>query len=123
MSDASQEARGWRLYVQDMIGFSEKVLSYTGGLDQAAFVADERTYDATLRNLELVGEAATHVPEAVRDAHPEIEWREIIATRNRVAHGYLGMDDDVIWDIIRTDIPNLLPALRGLLSSAEEAHG
>ena len=122
MSDASQEARGWRLYVQDMIGFSEKVLSYTGGLDQAAFIADERTYDATLRNLELVGEAATHVPEAVRDAHPEIEWREIIATRNRVAHGYLGMDDDVIWDIIQTDIPNLLPALRGLLSSAEEAH-
>ena len=123
MSDANQEARGWRLYVQDMIGFSEKVLSYTGGLDQAVFVADERTYDATLRNLELVGEAATHVPEAVRDAHPEIEWREIIATRNRVAHGYLGMDDDVIWDIIQTDIPNLLPALRGLLSSAEEAHG
>ena len=123
MSDANQEARGWRLYVQDMIGFSEKVLSYTSGLDQATFVADERTYDATLRNLELVGEAATHVPEAVRDAHPEVEWREIIATRNLVAHGYLGMDDDVIWDIIQTDIPHLLPALRGLLSSAEEAHG
>ena len=104
MSDASQEARGWRLYVQDMIGFSEKVLSFTCGLDQAAFIADERTYDATLRNLELVGEAATHVPEAVRDAHSEIEWREIIATRNSVAHGYLGMDDDVIRDIIQTDI-------------------
>ena len=123
MSDANQEARGWQLYVQDMIGFSEKVLSYTSGLDQAAFVADDRTYDATLRNLELVGEAATHIPGVVRDAHPEIAWRQIIAMRNRVAHGYLGMDEDVIWDIIQTDIPNLLPALRGLLSSAEEAHG
>ena len=122
MSDSNQEARGWRLYAQDMIGFSEKMLSYTGGLDQAAF-ADECTYDATLRNLDLVGEAATHVPEAVRNAHPEIAWRQIIATRNRVAHGHLGMDEDVIWDIIQTDIPNLLPALRDLLSSAEEAHG
>jgi len=123
MSDVDHEARDWRLYVQDMIEFGEKVLSYTNGLDQATFIADGRTYDATLRNLELVGEAATHIPRAVRDAHPEIEWRAIIATRNRVAHGYMGMDEDVIWDIIRTDIPNLLPALRGLLNSACEAHG
>ena len=106
-----------------MIVFSEKVLSYTNGLDQATFIADGRTYDATLRNLELVGEAATHVPRAVRDAHPEIEWRAIIATRNRVAHGYMGMDEDVIWDIIQTDIPNLLPALRDLPNSACEVHG
>ena len=62
MSDANQEARGWRLYVQDMIGFSEKVLSYTSGLDQAAFVADDRTYDATLRNLELVGGGGNPYP-------------------------------------------------------------
>ena len=123
MSDANHEARGWRFYVQDMIEFSERVLSYTNGLDQATFIADGRTYDATLRNLELVGEAATHIPRAVRDAHPEIEWREIIATRNRVAHGYMGMDEDVIWDIIQTDVPNLLPALRDLLNSASEAHG
>ena len=123
MSDPNHEARDWRLYVQDMIEFGEKVLSYTNGLDQATFIADGRTYDATLRNLELVGEAATHIPRAVRDAHPEIEWREIIATRNRVAHGYMGMDEDVIWDNIRTDIPNLLPAPRGLLNSASEAHG
>jgi uncharacterized protein with HEPN domain len=123
MSDANQEARGWHLYVRDMIGFSEKVLFYTSGLDQSAFVADDRTYDATLRNLELVGEAATHIPEAVRDTHPEIAWRQIIAMRNRVAHGYLGIDEDVIWDVIQNDIPNLLPALRNLLSFAEEAHG
>ena len=123
MSDANHEARGWRFYVQDMIEFSEKVLSYTKGLDQATFIADDLTYDATLRNLELVGEAVTHIPRAVRDAHPEIEWREIIATRNRVAHGYMGMDEDVIWDIIQTDIPNLLPALKGFLNSAGEVHG
>ena len=123
MSDANQEARGWQLYVKDMIGFSERRVFYTSGRDQAAFVADDRTYDATLRNLELIGEAATHIPGAVRDTHPEIVWRLIIATRNRVAHGHLGIDEDLTWDVIRTDIPNLLPALRALLNAAEEVHG
>ena len=118
MSDADGGPRNWRLYIRDMIEFGEKVLSYTEGMDQAAFLADTRTYDATLRNIELIGEAATHIPNEVRDAHPEIEWRRIIGTRNRVAHGYLGMDDDVIWDVVRTDIPNLLPELRGMLSTA-----
>ena len=54
----------------------------------------------------------------VRLAHPEIEWRSIIGARNRLAHAYLGMDDDVIWDIIRTDVPDLLPKLRSLLETA-----
>ncbi len=54
--------REWRLYLDDLIDFSEKVLAYTNGLDQAAFVASEMTYDATLRNLELIGEAATRIP-------------------------------------------------------------
>lgn len=117
MSDAIHEARGWRFYIQDMIEFSEKVLSYTDGMDQDAFIVDRRTYDATLRNLELIGEAATHIPDAVRQAHPNIQWRSIIGTRNHLAHGYLGIDDDTIWDIIQTDIPNLLPALRNLLDN------
>ena len=120
MFEADHEGRGWLFYIQDMIDFSEKVLSYTDGMDQEAFIADERTYDATLRNLEPIGEAATHIPSEVRKAHPQVQWRNMIGTRNRVAHGYLGIDDDVVWDIIRADIPNLLPALRDLLDSTSE---
>ncbi len=120
MSDANQESRSWQLYIQDMIEFSGKVLSYTEGLDQKRFIAGTLVYDATLRNLELIGEAATLVPGEVREAHPEIQWRRIIATRNRLAHSYLGMDDDVIWDIIQTDVPNLLPALRNVLNTINE---
>ena len=77
MSDASQ--REWRFYLDDMIDFAGKVLAYTDGLDQAGLVASGLTYDATLRNLELIGEAATHIPDEVRAAHPEIPWRMIIA--------------------------------------------
>lgn len=106
--------REWRFYIDDMIGFAEKVLSYTDGLSPSDFVASGLNYDATLRNLELIGEAATHVPDEVRAAHPEIPWRMIIATRNRLIHGYLGIDDDTVWSIVRDDLPTLLPLLNSL---------
>ncbi len=120
MCDDDQQARKWQLYIQDMIAFSERALSYTSGMDQDTFIAEVLVYDGTLRNLELIGEAATHIPGEVREAHPEVQWRRIIATRNRLAHSYLGMDDDVIWDIIRTDVPRLLTALRELLEATNE---
>lgn len=112
MSDAA--AREWRFYVDDMIASGEKVLVYTAGMDQQTFVTNTLVYDATLRNLELIGEAATHVPDDVRAAHPEVPWRMIIATRNRLIHAYLGIDNDTLWSIVVTDISTLLPVLRAL---------
>lgn len=109
MSDPTQ--REWRFYLDDMIGFAEKVVAYTQGLDQDGFVASGLNYDAAVRNLELIGEAATHIPDTVRQANPQIPWRLIIATRNRLIHGYLGIDNDTLWSIIRSDIPTLLPHL------------
>lgn len=103
--------RAWRFYIDDMVLFTERIIEYTRDLDQEAFIADRLTYDATLRNLELIGEAATHVPEDVRQANAEVPWRMIIATRNRLIHSYLGIDDDVLWSIIKTDVPPLLTAL------------
>jgi uncharacterized protein with HEPN domain len=117
MSDASQ--REWRFYLDDMIDFAGKVLAYTDGLDQDSFVASGLTYDATLRNLELLGEAATHIPDEFRAAHPEIPWRMIIATRNRLIHGYLGIDDDMLWSIIHDDVPELLPLLQAFKNEAK----
>ncbi|MDE2903792.1 MAG: DUF86 domain-containing protein [Chloroflexota bacterium] len=115
MSDDGDGTRSWRLYVEDMIEFGGRVLTYTNGMDQATFIAEQLAYDATLRNIELIGVAAMHVPGTVREAHPEIEWRSIVGARNRLAHAYLGIDDDVVWDIIQTDIPRMLLKLQRLL--------
>lgn len=112
MSDASK--REWRFYLDDMIDFAGKGLVYTDGLDQAGFVASGITYDATLRNLELIGDAATHIPDEIRSAHSEIPWRMIIAIRNRLIHGYLGIDNDTLWSIIQDDVVELLPLLNAM---------
>ena len=117
MSDLAP--RRWDHYARDMLSACDKIVSYNEGLDQSAFVDDERTYDATLRNLEVLGEAATHIPDHVRESHADIPWRALIGTRNQVIHGYLGIDDDIIWSIIRDDIPELIPLLRTLLKEAE----
>ena len=123
MSEIYNEARFCRLHIQDMIDYCHKVLSYTDGLDHDSFSADTLAYDATLRNLELIGEAAIHIPGDIRDAHPEIYWRRFIAIRNRLVHGYWNIDDDVIWDVIRTDVPRLLPELRNLLNEVNKESG
>lgn len=117
MSDAGK--REWLFYLADMINFAGKVLDYTANLDQEGFVANSLAYDATLRNLELIGEAATHIPDEVRSAHPDIPWRMIIATRNQLIHGYLGIDDDTLWSIIQDDVPRLLPMLKTLKDKME----
>ena len=113
MSEPPPE-REWRFYLDDMIAFAEKVLSYTDGLDQSEFESSPKTYDATLRNLELIGEAATRIPQEVRDGAPQIPWRQIIATRNRLIHAYLGIDNDTLWSIIQDDMAGLLKNLRQL---------
>ena len=117
MSDSDEPVREWRFYLDDMIGFAEKVLAYTEGLDQPRFEASGLNYDATVRNLEIIGEAATHIPQHIRDTAPHIPWRTIIATRNRLIHGYLGIDNDMLWSIIQTDIPGLLLDLHRLKDS------
>jgi uncharacterized protein with HEPN domain len=115
MSDSAGSGREWRFYVEDMIAFASKCLAYTEGMDQYSFVSSALTYDATLRNLELIGEAATRLPDEVRAAHPEIPWRMMIATRNRLIHAYLGIDNDTVWSIIQDDLPELIEGLRRML--------
>ena len=106
--------REWMFYLDDMIGFAEKVIAYTDGLDQESFVNSGLNYDATIRNLELIGEAATNIPDEVRQSYPQIPWRMLVATRNKLIHGYLGIDNDTLWSIIQDDVPVLLKELQTL---------
>ncbi|MDN6857615.1 DUF86 domain-containing protein [Pseudomonas sp. CAN2814] len=106
--------RVWYFYVDDMITCAEKVLTYCQGLDKPAFVDNPLVYDATLRNLEIIGEAATRIPDDVRQAFAQVPWRMLVATRNRLIHGYLGIDNDTLWSIVRDEVPTLLAQLREL---------
>ena len=115
--------RAWNLYITDMLEFSRRVMLYTDGFDQKRFVASGLNYDATLRNLKLIGEAANQLPEEIRATMPQIQWRQFIATRNRIAHGYLGLDNDTLWSIIREDVPALLVQLEQVVADKPDLSG
>lgn len=112
--------REWRFYVTDMIAFAEKVVLYTEGMDMEKFVASSINYDATVHNLILLGEAASHIPDRVRAFANEVDWKQIVATRNRLVHGYLGIKNEVVWDIIQNEIPVLIERLYVLKKAADE---
>ena len=108
--------RDERLYLGDMLQFCERAIAYTEDLSLEAVLADTMRYDATLRNLELIGEAATHVSPGLRALAPEIEWRRIVGTRNRVAHAYLGIEADTVWFIVTLHLPDPREQLRSLIA-------
>jgi uncharacterized protein with HEPN domain len=93
---------------------SEKILRYTGG-----FVQNELVYDAVLRNLEVLGEAAKKVPEDVRNRYPWVEWRAIAGLRDVLAHAYFALDDATLWDIVAQKVPALAEALRQILEEED----
>jgi uncharacterized protein with HEPN domain len=78
------------------------------------FRSDEKTYDAVVRNLEVIGEAAKFLPQDIRDQAGQIDWRKVSGLRNVIAHAYFGIDDTILWDIDTTKIPELAAALRQL---------
>ena len=93
----------------------EKILTYAAGMDKAAFAADERTIDAVVRNLIVIGEAAGHVPEDVVTASPQIPWARMRGMRSLAVHEYFGIDVNVLWDTVTVNLPSLPPLLRELL--------
>ena len=88
-----------------MIEFCEKAIIYTRDMDMDEFVADPIRYEATLWNVGLIGEAATRVPDEIRDSFANIEWAQIIGMRNRIIHGYFRSRHEIVWATIKTDIP------------------
>lgn len=95
------------LLLDDIRESIAKIGRYTAGLDQAGFEADEKGVDAVVRNLEIIGEAARQMPEEFTRRNPQIEWRKIAGLRNRIVHDYFGLDLEIIWQIIRSDLPAL----------------
>ena len=108
--------REWRFYINDMLNFAYNVSAYTEGFTQQEFVDTGLNYDATIRNLELIGEAATHIPAEIRETYLTIPWRQVIATRNKLIHNYLGIDNDTLWSIIQDDISALVDELEKIVN-------
>ena len=102
-----------RVLLEDMLEALARIERYTDGF-QAGSLEDGRTLDAVLRNLEVLGEAAKHMPEAGRNRWPQVEWRKIAGLRDVLAHEYFGIDDEIIKDVVAHKLPALTAELRSV---------
>ena len=99
--------RDFEVYLEDIRQAIGKIKSYTAGLDRTAFDHDDRTIDAVIRNLQIIGEAAKMIPESLRADYPIVEWKKIAGLRDILAHQYFEVDLDIIWDVLQNKLPEL----------------
>lgn len=99
--------RPLKLYVADIKEAIKKIQVYTKGIGYVEFKQDAKTIDAVVRNLEVIGEAAKHIPRPTRLKHIDVPWKEIIGTRSKIAHEYFGVDIEILWKTVVEDIPHL----------------
>lgn len=106
-----------QIRLRHMLDAANKAMALIQGRSRADLDNDETMALALVRLIEILGEAANNVPQHLKDENPQIAWRQMVATRNRLIHGYFDIDLDVIWSIVTRDVPPLVTALKQLLVS------
>jgi uncharacterized protein with HEPN domain len=110
-------SRDVRLYLEDIHTACLKVLRYTSGMSLDMLLQDDRTFDAVIRNLAIVGEAIRGIPDEFRRQYPEVEWRKIAGFRDVAIHAYPTIDEEIVWDIIQHKVPTLLEQVEGIIEA------
>lgn len=109
--------RKWKIRVQDILDCIKKIQKYTDSLTFEQFQKDEKTQDAVIRNLEIIGEAASHIPLYVQEKYPNLGWFEMRGMRNIMAHEYFGVSLAIVWKAIKQDLPLLLSGLAEIIET------
>jgi len=112
--------RDTKLLLEDMLMSCERIMNYTDSMDFEEFTSDIKTTDATVRNIQILGEAAKQIPQEFQGNHTDIEWTKIIRSRHILVHDYFELDYEIIWKIITTYIPPLVTSLKKLLDKKDK---
>ena len=99
--------KDYKVFLEDILEAVRKVRDYTDGLSLEAFAADTKTFDAVIRNLEIIGEAVKQIPEDIRSRRPEVEWKRIARLRDILIHQSFGVDVQIVWDIVQNKLAPL----------------
>ncbi|MCP3930340.1 MAG: DUF86 domain-containing protein [Bacteroidetes bacterium] len=101
--------------IEDIAESIDLIFEYTSDFDFHTWKSDRKTIDAVVRNLEIIGEAASHVPDDIQERFIDIPWNQMKGIRNVLIHEYFGVDTDVLWKTIKEDLPSLREKIEKLL--------
>jgi uncharacterized protein with HEPN domain len=105
--------RDWQFRVNDILESIDKIERYTQDMDFSGWLEDEKSVDAVIRNIEVIGEASSHLPDEVLQRYKDIPWRLMKGIRNILAHEYFGVDLEIIWKTVKEDLPAIKKLLVG----------
>src|SRR5450756_1793154 len=108
--------RGTVTLLMDVLRAAEKISLYLKGCSVQDFVK----VDAVARNLEIIGEAVTKLPDGFKKEHPEIEWSQITGLRNRIVHEYFGISEDIVWHIVNKELMPLVQQLKPIMRAEKK---
>ena len=114
--------RDYRDFLDDIVGACRSIIRFVEGHTLETYLADEKTRYAVMRGYEIMGEAVRHIPDELKTANPDIPWLTMAAVRNRIVHGYFGIDDTILFTTIDEEIKQLLPRLE-ILARENGARG
>ncbi len=100
--------RDSKLLLEDILVATDKIKVYTSGLAFEQFINDSKTVDAVIRNFEIIGEAANRLSDDFKITYSNVNWFRIRGFRNRIVHDYMGIDYQIVWNIIENDLDNLV---------------
>ncbi|MEX5218589.1 MAG: DUF86 domain-containing protein [Nitrospiraceae bacterium] len=110
-----KDDRVYLLHIRDAI---RNIIEYTT-TGQVDFVADRKTQDAVIRNLEIIGEASKRVSDSLKSAHPDVAWKPIAGMRDKLIHDYFGVNVKLVWDVVERDLPVLYEKVKRLLAASD----
>jgi len=107
------------LYLKDILNAIEAIERFTEGIDYEAFRQDDMRSSAVIRKFEIIGEAAKHIPDPIKQEYPDIPWRSMAGFRDRLIHFYFGIKYELVWETIRVELPRIKPKLKQILQELQ----
>ena len=107
------------LYIRDILKNMVDAEEFIQGMSMEQFENDKKTLYAMLWSIEVIGEAAKHVPHKIRELHPNVPWKEMAGMRDKLIHDYIGVDAETVWLVVKDRIPAIRPLIEQILQEVE----
>ncbi|MFH1859978.1 MAG: DUF86 domain-containing protein [bacterium] len=112
--------RDYKLFLQDILKACEYIKCFVKDIDFDQFLSDEKTLSAVIQKFEIIGEAAKNVPEFIKEKYPNVAWKDMAGMRDRLIHGYFGVDYLLVWGTIESDIPEIVSLISQIIDDLEK---